>query len=175
MPRIILFQPAARYPADPRVVFILALSVFSGLASLAVDQGPGTLEELLPKWGIITWGLTLCIGSAITLLGLTRQTVNGIITEQVGSVAVGAATVFYSILALWVAGPPAFQAIGIILAWGLACFARWVQLQLLLVKMNHDKIIAETILAIPTVGKAGERTAEDIEDIAEGHRIEDAK
>jgi len=127
-----VFKPAARYPADPRAVFILALSVFSGVTALAVEQAPQTLESVLPQWAVVMWGVLLTLGSAVTLAGMARQTVNGIITEQIGSVMVAATTVFYSGIAFWEIGSPALQNVGIILAWGLSCGVRWFQLQALI-------------------------------------------
>lgn len=127
-----VFKPAARYPADPRAIFILMLSVFSGVTALAVEAAPDSLAALLPHWGIVVWGILLCAGSVITLSGMAFQTINGIIFEQIGSVMVGSTTVFYALLAVWQIGPDAFQGIGIVLAWGLACFMRWGQLQALL-------------------------------------------
>jgi len=126
-----ILTPAARYPADPRAVFILALSVFSGLTALAVDAAPNTLRSLLPEWGVVLWAVLLSLGSLITLVGMARQTLNGIILEQVGSVMVGVTTVYYSVLVFIVVGRDAVQTVGIILAWGGACFLRWIQLQLL--------------------------------------------
>lgn len=128
----LLFKPAARYPADPRAVFILALSVFAGVTALALDAGPESLEILLPRWGVMVWGVMLTLGSATTIGGMLFQTVNGIIAEQIGSVVVGVTTVFYSVLAFYVVGVSALQNVGIILAWGLACFVRWIQLQVLI-------------------------------------------
>lgn len=127
-----IFKPAARYPADPRAVFILALSVFSGATSLALEAAPNSLEYLLPQWAVIMWGVMLVIGSATTLGGMAFQSLNGIIVEQVGSVMVGVTTVFYSAIAFWVAGPDVLSNVGIILAWGLACLMRWTQLQVLI-------------------------------------------
>ena len=127
-----IFKPAARYPADPRAVFILALSVFSGITALALDVAPGTLHDALPKWAVIGWGLLLTLGSAVTLVGMARQTVGGIIAEQVGCVMVAATTVFYSGVAFSVVGAEALQNVGIILAWGLSCILRWIQLQVLI-------------------------------------------
>jgi protein-S-isoprenylcysteine O-methyltransferase Ste14 len=127
-----IFRPAARYPADPRAVFILALSVFGGVGALALEAAPETLESLLPRWGVVTWGILLTLGSLIALVGMLIQSVNGIIAEQVGSVMVGATTIFYSGLAIWIIGSDALQNVGIILAWGLACFIRWAQLQYLI-------------------------------------------
>lgn len=127
-----IFKPAARYPADPRAVFILALSVFSGVTALAIEAAPASLEAVLPHWGVVTWAVLLTIGSIVTLTGMAFQTVNGIIAEQIGSVTVGSAALFYAILALTVAGPSALQPMGIIAAWGVACFVRWAQLQVLI-------------------------------------------
>lgn len=127
-----LFKPAARYPADPRAVFILALSVFSGLTALALGAAPDTLNHLLPAWGVMTWAALLTLGSAVTLVGMAFQTLNGILVEQIGSVTVGSATIFYAALGFWVIGWDAIQIVGIVLAWGLACFVRWIQLQALI-------------------------------------------
>ncbi len=137
------FKPAARYPADPRVVFILALSVFSGLTSLAVDSAPQSLEAELPGWAVTLWGVILVAGSAITIFGIARNTFNGIIAEQIGSVMVAVATVFYSVVALMVVGLGAFSIIGVILAWGLACGWRWFQLQALIKNAYQEQVRAE--------------------------------
>lgn len=126
-----IFKPAARYPADPRAVFILALSVFSGVTALALRVAPDSLEALMPIWAVVLWGALLASGSLLTLIGMAFQSVNGIITEQVGSVMVGVTTAFYSIVIMKYADGTG-QPVGIILAWGLACLVRWVQLQVLL-------------------------------------------
>lgn len=115
-------------------MFVLALSVFSGTTALLLDAAPDTLNAVLPHPAVIVWGALLAIGSAVTLWGMTRLTVGGIVLEQIGSVTVGATTLFYSGVAFWIVGSDALQNVGIIFAWGLSCFIRWVQLQLLL----HD-------------------------------------
>lgn len=132
-----LFKPAARYPADPRAVFILALSVFGGITALALEAAPESLELLLPRWAVVVWGIALTAGSATTIIGMAFQTINGIIAEQIGSVVVGATTIFYSGVAFYVLGASALQSVGIILAWGLACFVRWIQLQVLIHSAIH--------------------------------------
>ena len=150
-----IFKPAARYPADPRAVFILALSVFSGFGAIIADAAPETLEATLPRWGVILWGALLVGGSLATLGGMLFQSVNGIIIEQIGSVAVGATTVFYSVLALYVIGQSAIQPVGIILAWGLSCFIRWIQLQALInssYRKGHE-IFIETAVREEVVRK----------------------
>lgn len=128
-----MFKPAARYPADPRAVFILALSVFTGLTALLLgDGGPPSLQDALPRWAVFGWGALLTAGSATTLMGMWFHSVNGIITEQIGSVVVAATTLFYSGIAFYQIGFSAVQSVGIILAWGLSCGLRWFQLQSLI-------------------------------------------
>lgn len=126
------FLPAARYPADPRALFILVLSVFSGITAFALRAAPRSLEEVMPHWAVMTWGILLSLGSLLALAGMAKQTLNGILLEQVGSVVVAAATIFYAGIALYVTGLHAAQTAGIILAWGLSCLVRWVQLQILI-------------------------------------------
>lgn len=138
-----LIQPAVRYPADPRAVFILALSVFSGITTIAVEQGPETLESLMPRWGVITWGLSLGLGSLLALVGLARDTDSGIVTEQIGCVMVGVATTFYCSLALWSVGIGALPVLTIVFGWGLACFVRWVQLQLLIHQHIETRMVEQ--------------------------------
>lgn len=135
-----LFHPASRFPADPRAVFVLALSVFSGATALLLDAGPDTLNAVMPGWAVTIWGTLLMLGSALTLAGMCRLTVGGIIAEQIGSVTVGATTVFYSAVAFLLVGADALQSVGIIFAWGLSCFIRWVQLQLLLLDAHQLKV-----------------------------------
>lgn len=138
-----IFKPAARYPADPRVVFIFALSVFSGITTLTVKAAPQSLESVLPQWAVMTWGIILCLGSLIALIGISRNTLNGVIFEQVGSVMVAAATIFYSIVALMVVGLPSFSVTGIVLAWGIANLVRWIQLQMLIQQAYRDQVREE--------------------------------
>lgn len=130
--RGMIIKPAARYPADPRAVFILALSVFIGLTALALDESPNTLQIVMPNWAVIVWATALTVGSLITLIGMYFQTIEGIIAEQIGSAMVAGTTIFYSVVVLMMVGLSGMQTIGIILAWGLACCLRWFQLQVLI-------------------------------------------
>lgn len=144
-----IFKPAARYPADPRAVFILALSVFTGITALALKAAPESLDAVLPRWGVMAWGVLLVLGSALALTGMIFQTLNGILSEQIGSVMVAATTLFYSAIAFYFVGFNALQNVGIILAWGLACGLRWFQLQALINQSYRTKIeqeVAQTIL-----------------------------
>lgn len=145
-----LLKPAARYPADPRAVFILAISVFGGLIALTLSSGPGTLNHLMPTWAVYIWGALLTSGSLVTLAGMAFQSVNGVIAEQIGSVMVGATTVFYASCAIWIVGAASLQPVLIILAWGLSCFVRWAQLQALLSQSAAEELRSQVTREVRT-------------------------
>lgn len=136
VPKRILFAalrslktPAARYPADPRAVFILMMCVVSGIPLLLGRATPGSINDQLDKPQVITWGVLLVLGASTTLVGMFRQSVNGVILEQVGSVAVGGACWIYA-GAIWAqVGEGGTVPGGIIFGLGSACFWRWGQLQ----------------------------------------------
>ena len=121
--------PAVRYPPDPRALFVLMLCVVSGVPLIFANATPGSIASQLPAPAIVAWGIMLAGGSLLSLLGTMRQTVNGVIVEQVGSVALGFACVIYAgaiwAKVQWLGSVPMF----FLLAFGLASFWRWGQLQ----------------------------------------------
>lgn len=143
-----IFNPAARYPADPRAIFVLAASVFTGLTSLAIEAAPASLEAVLPQWAVMGWAAMLTLGSAMTLMGMMFQTVNGILTEQLGSVVVGVTAIFYSGVAFSILGLGGIAAYGLIGAWGVACLFRWFQLQALINKSHRRHINQQIVESI---------------------------
>jgi hypothetical protein len=121
--------PAVRYPPDPRALFILVLCVAVGLPLIFADATPGTIASKLDAAWQIVWGVMLSGGSLLTLMGAVRQSVNGVILEQVGSVALGFACVIYA-AAIWATVQwDGSVPIGIVLGFGLASLWRWGQLQ----------------------------------------------
>lgn len=129
--------PAVRYPPDPRALFVLLLCVASGVPLIFADATPGTLEAKLdPPW-VLAWGVMLSGGAFLAMLGGLRQTVNGVITEQVGSVALGFACLMYA-TAIWITVSWAGTVpIALILGFGAASFWRWWQLQLYMKKVER--------------------------------------
>lgn len=128
----LIMKPAARYPADPRAFFILSFCALAGAPLIFADAAPGTIAAKLDHWQVIAWGLSLAVGSLITLLGMIRQSANGILFEQFGSICVGVAAVFYGATVLVVVGLSASFPAAITIGWGVSCFWRWAQLQELL-------------------------------------------
>lgn len=128
----VVMRPAARYPADPRAIFVLALCALAGIPLIFANAAPGTIESQLDHWMVIAWGLSLAVGSATCLFGMFRQTVNGILAEQIGSICVGVSAIFYGATVLLVVGVTASFPAAITIGWGISCFWRWGQLQALL-------------------------------------------
>lgn len=127
--RTVFTTPAVRYPPDPRALFVLVLCVIVGVPLIFANATPGSIASQLPPVAIVAWGCMLSGGSLLSLLGATRQTVNGVIVEQVGSVALGFACLIYA-GAIWAAVQWAGSVpMGILFAFGLASFWRWGQLQ----------------------------------------------
>jgi len=118
-------------------VFVLVLAVVSGLPLLIAHVAPGTVEAIMPLWGVILWGWSLVLGSIVTLVAMTRQNTNGIIAEQVGSIIVGFSTVIYGACIALVGGAEASLAASITIGFGFSCFYRWLQLQSLLAQGQH--------------------------------------
>lgn len=132
--------PAVRYPPDPRALFVLLLCVIVGIPLIFAGATPTSIAAQLDPWLVVTWGIMLSGGSLLTLLGALRQTPGGVITEQVGSVALGFACLLYA-GAIWVQiGKTGLVPMVIVFAFGSASFWRWGQLQAYL----HDMELLAT-------------------------------
>ena len=155
--QLLRVQPATRYPADPRAVFVLGFAIAVGIPLVVARIAPGSIADVMPLWGVVAWAWGLVIGSCVTLIGMTRQTTTGIIIEQIGSVIVGVVTIIYGACTVLVVGPGAGVAAGIIVGFGLSCFYRWFQLDALL---RASQIVVDKVRS----GQA-EVDAQDFEDI----------
>lgn len=123
-------NPAARYPVDPRALFVLILCIVAGIPLLSGVAEPGSIEQTLPSWAIIIWALGLVIGASVTLGGMSQQTLKGALLEQVGSVAVGVATIYYGAVIMYIApGLSGLLPASIVVGWGAANIWRWFQLR----------------------------------------------
>ena len=130
-------SPAVRYPPDPRAVFLLAMCVLSGVPLVFANATPQSIvAQLDPPW-VVAWGIMLTGGAAVTLWGTLRQTVNGVIAEQVGSVALGfACLIFAGAIYGYVRWAGALVML-LIFGLGLACLVRFGQLVAYLKAVEH--------------------------------------
>lgn len=135
MPKLLMLlraaftTPAVRYPPDPRALFLLILLVIVGVPLIFANATPGTIASQLDAPWVVAWGVMLSGGSALSLLGAVRQTPNGVIAEEVGSVALGFACLIYG-CAIWgKVGWAGSVPMGILLALGVASIVRYFQLR----------------------------------------------
>lgn len=142
MPHRLGIHAASRYPVDPRAVFILALCVVSGLPLIILGADPATLQALLPRWGVTLWGLALVGGAVTTLVGMSLQSINGVIAEQIGSVTTGVATMVYGTAISFMGGLEAAVPAAIVFGFGLSSFWRWGQLQ---VWLHEQQIVVDAV------------------------------
>lgn len=136
MPHRLGIHAASRYPVDPRAVFILGLCVVAGFPLIVLGADPSSIEALMPRWAVALWGFALVGGAITTLIGMSRQTIDGVITEQVGSITTGVATLVYGAAILLMAGQEAIVPAAITFGFGLSCFWRWGQLQVWLMQQS---------------------------------------
>lgn len=128
-------RPSARHPFE---VYLLLLSIVSGLPILFGSPAPGSIEAAMPHWGVRVWGAGLALGAVVALLGVLKTrpdskartvSVTGLVLEQVGLVMVASSTLLYVVVALVYVGVSAIVPIGIVAAYGISCLMRWVQIQ----------------------------------------------
>lgn len=139
LPKLLRPEPASRHPIDPRALFVLVMALVSGLPLFFGVIEPGSIDEALPTWAVLAWAAALVVGAATSLTGMSMQTLLGVILEGVGSIAVGAATVFYgAVILLEVPFRSGAFPAAIILGWGLANFWRWGQLRAYLTRAERE-------------------------------------
>lgn len=129
---------STRHPFE---VFLLVLSIVSGLPVMLGNVTPGSVAEALSPWAQKAWGAGLTVGAVVCLLGvlMTRPnpravtvSVTGMVIEQVGLVMVGGACLVYAAALVGYVGRGAGVSAAIVLAYGASCLWRWHQIQRLL-------------------------------------------
>lgn len=134
--------PAVRYPPDPRALFVLAMCVVSGVPLIFANATPQSIVAQLEAPYIVAWGIMLTGGAGLTLVGALRQSVNGVIAEQVGSVALGFACVIFAFAIYGFVRWEGAIVMLLLFGFGLASIWRWGQLQAYL---NGIEKIAEAV------------------------------
>ena len=135
--------PAVRYPPDPRVLFLLGMCVISGVPLVLADATPQSIMAQIPDaWVVVAWGLMLTLGALLTLIGTMKQSVNGIIAEQVGSVAVGFSCIIFAGAIYGYTHWRGAVVMLLVFGLGVACLWRWGQLQ---ATLNDAEALAQEI------------------------------
>ena len=121
---------SSRHPDE---FLLLFLCLISGARLVFGDAPtPGSVEDSVPGWASIAWGLGLLIGPVTVFVGimwLARHRASGILVEQAGQVITGGVALFYAVALGVSAGAEATLPVSIVLAFSLARLWRWVQLE----------------------------------------------
>ena len=120
--------PAVRYPPDPRALFLLVMCVISGVPLIFADATPQSIMSQLDDPLIVTWGVMLTGGALLTLIGALRQSVNGVIAEQVGSVSLGFACLIFAGAIYGYTRWAGAVVMLLLFGFGIACLWRYGQL-----------------------------------------------
>lgn len=120
--------PAVRYPPDPRALFLLLMCVISGVPLMFANATPRSIVAQLDDPWVVGWGIALVGGSLLTLVGALRQTVNGVLAEQVGSVALGFACLIFAAGIAGYTGWSGSVVALLVFGFGIASLWRWGQL-----------------------------------------------
>lgn len=107
----------------------LGLCVAFGFPLIFGNATPGSIAATLSPLQQDIWGVMLCLGATIAIVGIAwKDRVTGIILEQIGLMAVGCSTILYALVILYATGSSGYLSAGIIGSFGLACISRWRRL-----------------------------------------------
>lgn len=115
---------AGRHPFQ---TFLLVLCVISGAPQMFGYTTAGSIEDSLPEWLVISWGVFLFFGPATSLIGADfwrKDYATALTLERIGLYLTGAAAIIYAVCIVKIRGYPSLVAGGITLAFGLACLRR---------------------------------------------------
>jgi hypothetical protein len=118
---------AGRHPFQ---VYMLTISIITGVPILFGNIGAGSMAREIPFWLAFCWGLALFLGSAVALIGCYwhRDYATALALERAGLGFVGLAAVVYAVVIMFAAGssspPSRIIPIGIIGAYGFSCLRR---------------------------------------------------
>lgn len=119
---------AGRHPFEIYGLFLALITSMPIL--LGIAPKPGTIREAMPGWLGVIWAASLAIGSLLALVGIYwRNRATGLLLEQVGLAAAGAACVVYGGVVLYVAGQDALISAALVGGFGAACLRRYFQIQ----------------------------------------------
>lgn len=113
---------------NPHQIFLLAFSVIAAIGLLEGATGSVVLDDALPGFSIVAWGLFLLLGSSTALFGMwLPRTYSGLVVERAGLAGVSIAALGYSWLVYRAAPDAAFTALTHT-AYGLSCAWRVKQI-----------------------------------------------
>ena len=123
---MIRLEPTSRHPI---VIYLLLLLAFSGARIMLGAPAPGSVESVLPLWGVVAWGACLALGAVSTLVGLYLQArpnaLTGAMLEQIGMACLGTGGGIYALVMISFGGGAATIPAGLIAGLAASCVYRY--------------------------------------------------
>jgi len=108
----------------PHQLFLMAVSLMTGLAYTLGAPTPSSLTALLPGWALLTWSVGMLVAGAVGLYGAWRS----LRLEQTG-LLLGAAALIWYVAAVVPFGWRALLPGAICVAWAAANVVRAAEIQ----------------------------------------------
>lgn len=131
----------------PFELFVSILCAMSGASVIFTPNRPGTISESLPPWLQIAWGVSLCGGGILVLVGIWTRAIKpdwfrgGLSIEFAGMVFMACATSVYS-LVLVTQAPlgRALVSIALLTSLSASCVARAYAIRVVLKRLQDPRI-----------------------------------
>lgn len=110
--------------------YLLALCVVTGLTSwLVPDARARSIISAFPEWAQGLWYVTVTLGGALGILGITRRAVDlGLVIERSALWLLAGLTASYGVASVGYAGPSSIPAMATLLAFTGVCVIRIYQI-----------------------------------------------
>jgi quinol-cytochrome oxidoreductase complex cytochrome b subunit len=137
---VVIVVTTGRHPWE---ISGLCIFVIVGLALVAGNPAPPSVDALLPGWFVQFWKAQLAVGAIVALVAvlLPQKTVDRIqlsqVVERTAMILFGVATLVYPAVLAATGQKPALTAIGFATAYGLGALARAWQITLGLRRLRN--------------------------------------
>lgn len=117
-------------PRNPLAIYLLILTLISGLGTAFGVPSSGSIESELPEYLARAWGIILFFGSAATLLGIFWQgdVRTGLVLKRVGTFTLTVASLVYGTVLLVAAQMDAALAAGMVYGFSAACALQFLKI-----------------------------------------------
>lgn len=124
---VILKPDPLGVPRSPLAVYLLVLTVVSGLVTLLGATTSGAVAEQLPGLAARIWGALLTVGGGFTLLGMYWQglVTTGLLLKRMGMFVMVVTTAIYAVAVVATAGLQGAYVAGLIAGYSVACAVQY--------------------------------------------------
>ena len=117
-------------PRNPLAIYLLVLTLMSGIITTFGGTTSGTVEAELPTYLAHIWGLMLTFGASCSLLGIFWQgdVRSGLLLKRVGMLTLTVGAFVYGTVLLFAAHLAAAYIAGLVYGFGLACALQFAKI-----------------------------------------------